>query len=58
MASVGQPNPDIILEERGDIHIQGKRKYKVWSMKLGSKRASHNHYSRFQPRLSLLMYNV
>ena len=37
MVLVGQPKRETILEEKDDIHITWKKKYKVWSKKLSSK---------------------
>ena len=34
---VGQPKPDTILEEKGDVHVNGNRNYKVWSRKVSRK---------------------
>jgi hypothetical protein len=44
MILVEQPKHETILEERGDIHIIGNRKYKVWSKKLSRKQVPRNHY--------------
>ena len=56
--SVGQPKHETILEEKGDIHIMGNKKYKVWSKILSSKWVPCNLYWRVWPKLSLLMYKV
>lgn len=58
MILVEQPKHETILEERGDIHIIGNRKYKVWSKKLSRKQVPHNHYWMVWPTLSLLVCNV
>ena len=34
MVSVAQPKLEIILEEKGDFHIKGNSKYKVWPTKV------------------------
>ena len=30
MVSVGQPKTKTIVEDKGDIHVKGNRKHKVW----------------------------